>query len=130
MKKLLIALFGLMMMATAGIADPLLGTWQTIKDDNGNYGHIVISPCGDRFCGVLTQSFDSNGQPFTSENTGRQLVWDMEARGNGRYGGGKVYSPDRDKTYSGKLVLTGDSLTVQGCIIGICRDGGVWSRVN
>ena len=56
--------------------------------------------------------------------------WDMVALGDGAYGKGKVWSPDRDKTYSSKLQLNGNSLSVQGCVFGICRDGGTWSRVN
>ena len=43
---------------------------------------------------------------------------------------GKVWSPDRDKTYSGKLVLSGNSLNVKGCVFGVCRSGGKWKRVN
>nr|WP_280635804.1 MULTISPECIES: DUF2147 domain-containing protein [unclassified Ruegeria] len=38
------------------------------------------------------------------------------------YSGGKVWAPDNDKTYSGKL-LNGDVLTMSGCVPGcaICR---------
>jgi uncharacterized protein (DUF2147 family) len=26
--------------------------------------------------------------------------------------------------------LNGDTLAVRGCVLGICRDGGTWTRVN
>lgn len=117
-------------LASAAFADPVFGTWQTTKDDNGNYGHIKVSACGAKICGVLVKSFNSAGQAFASENQGRKLIWDMVNTGGGTYGKGKAYSPDRDKTYSGKLQLSGNKLTVQGCVLGICRDGGTWSRVN
>jgi len=39
-----------------------------------------------------------------------------------------VYSPDRDAEYKFRLVLNGDKLSVSGCRIGICREGGVWTR--
>ena len=49
--------------------------------------------------------------------------------GGGSYKG-KVWSPDRDKTYNSRLELTGDTLKVSGCVLGICRDGGSWSRLK
>ena len=110
-------------------ADPVVGMWQTTKDDNGNYGHIKVEPCGSKICGTLVKSFASDGSSLKTENTGRKLIWDMENKGDGNYAGGKAYSPDRDKTYKGKLRLRGDKLTVQGCIGPICRDGGTWSRL-
>jgi uncharacterized protein (DUF2147 family) len=127
MKKFLIAVFFLI--AGPAFADPAEGTWKTIPDDNGIYGHIEISMCGTKICGILTSSYETDGTPYASDNVGKQLMWDMVNQGGGNYGKGKVWSPDRDKTYSGKLVLTGDTMTVKGCVFGICRDGGVWTRV-
>ncbi|MGB7319369.1 MAG: DUF2147 domain-containing protein [Planktotalea sp.] len=116
--------------ATSAFADPVYGTWQTTKDDNGNYGLIDVAPCGSKICGTLVKSFDSSGKSFKSANQGRKLIWDMVNTGGGSYGKGKAYSPDRDKTYSGKLKLAGNKLTVQGCVLGVCRDGGTWSKVK
>lgn len=130
MKHLMTAAALVMGMAGAAAADPILGTWATIKDDNGNSGHIKISKCGGAICGTLIKSFDSNGKVFKSENQGRKLIWDMNSDGGGKYSGGKVFSPDRGKTYNGKLVLSGNSLTVKGCVLGVCRSGGTWKRVN
>lgn len=130
MKKIVFA--GLALVATAGaaFADPLEGTWQTKPDDNGNYGYVQVAPCGDKFCGVLTQSFGPDGQPMASDNIGKQIIWNMVAKGNGNYGNGKIWAPDRDKTYDSKLHLSGNSLAVTGCWLFICRDGGTWTRVN
>lgn len=111
-------------------ADPLEGIWETTKDDNGNYGHIEVTACGDAFCGILIKSFDSSGKSFASDNIGKQIIWDMEPRGNGRYAGGKVWSPDRDKTYNSRITLDGDKVTVNGCVLVVCRDGGTWLRVK
>jgi uncharacterized protein (DUF2147 family) len=130
MKKLIIAAALVCATSTAAFADPVFGTWQTTKDDNGNYGQIEIAACGSKICGTLVSSYDSSGKAFKSENKGRKLIWDMVNTGGGSYGKGKAYSPDRDKTYGGKLKLAGNKLTVQGCVLGICRDGGTWSRVN
>ncbi|MFC6637720.1 DUF2147 domain-containing protein [Sulfitobacter sp. JBTF-M27] len=131
MKTLLTAAALSFAMASAAFAaDPIIGTWQTIKDDNGNSGQISIVECGNAICGTLVKSFDEAGKTFKSENQGRKLIWDMQNQGGGKYGGGKVFSPDRGKTYNGQLVLSGNSLDVKGCVLGICRSGGKWKRVK
>lgn len=129
MKTFLIA-GALMFAANIAMADPVEGIWQTKKDDNGNFGHVEVKSCGPAFCGVLIKSFDSAGAPIDSPNIGRKIVWDMVAYADGLYDDGKIYSPDRDKTYNADMTLTGDKLAVRGCVLGICRDGGTWSRVK
>ena len=101
--------------------------WRTAPDDNGNSGLIEVVPCAAMLCGTLIKAFDGTGAEMTSDNIGRQLIWDTASNGDGTYSG-QVYSPDRDKTYNSYLVLTGDSLSVRGCVLGFCREGGVWSR--
>ena len=53
----------------------------------------------------------------------------MAADGGGKYSGGKIWAPDRDKTYRSKMELSGDRLKVSGCVGPICR-GQTWARVN
>ena len=129
MKTLIIAA-SLAVFGSAALADPVEGIWQTKKDDNGNFGHVEIKPCGPAFCGTLITAFNGEGQAIESPNVGRQIVWDMVAYADGLYDDGQIYSPDRAKTYSGDMSLAGDSLKVRGCVLGICRDGGTWARVN
>lgn len=122
---------GLMLAAGAAhAADPVEGVWKTKPDDNGNFGYVKVAPCGPAFCGTLIKSFDSAGAPLDSENIGKAIIWDMVAYGDGVYDDGKVWSPDRDKTYSSDMQLSGDKLSVRGCVLGICRDGGTWTRVK
>ena len=78
----------------------------------------------------LVKSFDSSGAETLSPSIGKKIIWDMEAQGDGYYSGGKIWSPDRDKTYKSKMTLSGSKLAVEGCVMMICRDGGTWSRVN
>lgn len=111
-------------------ADPLEGTWKTKTDDNGNYGHVQVVPCGNALCGTLIKSFGGDGKELASSpNKGKQLIWDVRPAGSDGYEG-KVFSPDRNKTYDSKLRLTGNKLKVSGCIMGICRDGGTWTRLQ
>ena len=123
-------LIAALLIAGAAHADPVYGTWKTTPDDNGNFGHIEIAACGSAICGTLVKSFDGSGAALDTPNNGRQIIWDMQAQGDGAYGKGKVWAPDRDKTYNSKMQLNGNSLAISGCVLGICRDGGTWTRVN
>lgn len=129
MKKIIACAAAMMMSASFATAEPLLGTWRTIKDDNGNSGEIVVKQCGDALCGTLVKSYDANGKAFQSPNVGKQIISATKPTGNGAYKG-KVYSPDRGKTYNSRLQLSGKQLKVQGCVLGICRDGGTWTKTN
>ncbi|MBK8439744.1 MAG: DUF2147 domain-containing protein [Rhodobacter sp.] len=120
----------LAVLGTAALADPVEGMWKTKPDDNGNFGHVRIKPCGPAFCGTLVTAFDGSGKEIDSPNIGRKIVWDMVAYADGLYDDGKIYSPDRDKTYNADMTLSGNSLSVRGCVLGICRDGGTWKRVK
>lgn len=110
-------------------ADPLEGMWRTAKDDNGNSGLIKVAPCGAALCGTLVKSYGPDGKEIASDHIGRQIISETVSKGGGKYAG-KVYSPDRGKTYNSKLVLSGTTLSVSGCVLGICRDGGTWKKVK
>lgn len=128
--KRLLAAAAFALLGTVAAADPLEGSWRTAADDNGNSGLIEVSVCGDALCGVLVKAYGPDGAEIASPNIGRQLIWDTHPTGDGETYQGRVYSPDRDQEYASRLVLTGDSLSVSGCVFGICREGGVWSRVQ
>ncbi|MCV6597437.1 MAG: DUF2147 domain-containing protein [Mangrovicoccus sp.] len=127
MKRILALAFVL----AAGVAhaDPAAGTWKTQPGDDGAFGHVEITPCGAALCGTLIKGFDASGNPGDSGAVGKKIVWDMKPEGGGKYGGGKIWAPDRDKTYNSKMVLSGNSLKVSGCVLGICRNQ-TWTRVN
>ena len=120
----------LALLAAPALADPVHGTWKTKPDDNGNFGHVRIQTCENgKICGGLIASFNSAGARIESPNLGRAIVWDMEAQGGGAYGNGKVYAPDRDKTYNSKMELRGNTLGVSGCVAFVCRESE-WTRIN
>ena len=70
MKKFALAA-ALAVLGTAAFADPVEGTWKTKPDDNGNFGHVQIKPCGAAFCGTLVKAFDGSGKQIESPNVGR-----------------------------------------------------------
>ncbi|WP_170758733.1 DUF2147 domain-containing protein [Ruegeria lacuscaerulensis] len=133
MKKFALAA-GMALLATGALADdPVDGLWKTQPGDTGGYLHVTISECGSAICGTIDTAFDANGdEQLDYENLGKQIIWDMIPEGNGNYDDGKIWAPDRDKTYSSKMSLDGQNkLTVKGCAVGglVCR-GQTWTRVQ
>lgn len=116
-------------LATPALADPVLGLYKTQPGDDGNYGHVEIYQCGSEICGVIRAAFDAGGKTLESDNIGKRMIWSMTAEGDGDYGGGKIWAPDRDKVYSSKMNLSGDTLEVSGCVLVVCRAQS-WTRVQ
>lgn len=130
MKKSFLAAI-LVLGAGAACADPAEGLWQTQRNDDGNFAHVQVAPCGAKLCGTMIRSFGPDNQPVPSANTGRNLVWDMEPRGDGTYRNGQIWDPGADRTYRSRMELAGDRLRVSGCVAGglICRSQ-TWARVR
>jgi uncharacterized protein (DUF2147 family) len=129
MRKTIMAAVLVIMGAGGAMAEPLLGTWRTAPDDNGNTGLIQVATCGAQLCGTLVKSFDGAGKEIASANNGKMIISETVSAGGGAYKG-KVWAPDRNKTYNSRLELTGNTLKVSGCVMGICREGGNWTRVK
>jgi len=130
MKKLILSAALALGFAGAGFAqDAVEGIWQTQADD-GAFAYVTIAPCGTAFCGVISRTFNAEGE-YASENIGRQLVWDMQATSGGKYKSGQIWQPSTDKIFKSKMSLSGDVLKVSGCVAGglICKKQ-TWNRVN
>ncbi len=123
MKKALFALaLALPGMANAGV---LSGTFQTAPGDSGNFLHVEIGPCSSNAsltCGTIVRKYNADGSLDSAyENLGKPIIWDMVDQGNGHWGKGKIWAPDRDKTYNSKMTLNGNKLKVEGCVLIFCR---------
>ena len=78
---------------------------------------------------MIRKAFNASGQEIPSDNIGKRMIWDMQARGDGNYAKGKIWAPDRDKTYRSKMALSGRTLKVSGCVLGICRSQS-WKKIK
>ncbi|MDP8997646.1 MAG: DUF2147 domain-containing protein [Pseudomonadota bacterium] len=94
------------------LADDIEGTW---KRPNGIL--VSIHKCGAEFC-VTAASGAHKGA-----SAGK-----MAASGPSKYAG-TITDLEAGKTYSGKGALSGDSLTMSGCVLGglFCK-GENWAR--
>jgi len=113
--------------ATSALADPVEGIWKTEVDD-GAYAHVTMAPCGAKLCGVISRTFNSTGE-YKSTSIGKKIVWDMQAKGSGRYKSGKIWQPSTEKVYKSKMALNGNSLQISGCVGPICKKQ-MWSRIK
>lgn len=130
MRSIVLAAATVIATAGAGLADPVLGVWKTQPGDTGGYLHVTVAKCGDALCGVIQQAYKEGGAVSEGyEHVGKRMLWDMKADGNGDYSGGKIWAPDRNKTYKSKMALNGNSLKVSGCVAIVCRSQ-TWSRVK
>jgi uncharacterized protein (DUF2147 family) len=114
MKRMMVfAVAGLLATAGWAAADDIEGRWKT---DSG--ATAEIASCGSAFCITLR----------SGEHKGKR-IGRMNPEGKNRYSG-EITDPVKDKTYSGKATLSGNALSMKGCVLGglICR-GQNWQRL-
>lgn len=129
MKRILTTAATLTVLGAPLAADPVLGMYKTQPGDAGNFAHVQIYQCDANICGVIRKAFDASGAEIESDTVGKRMLWGMQSQGDGMYAKGKIWAPDRDRTYNSKMELAGSTLKVSGCVLGICR-GQTWQRVN
>lgn len=128
--RLIAAGVALACLATPLFAADAMGVWATEKNDDGNYLTVEIKPCGEKVCGYIVGAHEADGTLNDGyEHLGKPMVTDMVADGENAWDGGEIWDPSEDKRYSSNMELKGDVLTVEGCVLIICR-GQDWTRVN
>ena len=113
----------LSLLAAPALAQELNGT--TWLRDSGS-SKVRFAPCGDAICGSIVWLKEAN----TPAKIGQQIFFDMKPDGPGQWKG-QAFNPEDGKTYSGKMTLSGTTLTTAGCVFGglICKSA-VWSKSN
>jgi uncharacterized protein (DUF2147 family) len=119
--RMILLTSALLGVATPAMADPS-GTWLR---DNGN-SRVRIAPCGSSYCGTIAWVKDPSGPA----KVGQRVFYDMASSGANSWSG-KAFNPEDGKTYTGKMTLSGSTLTTSGCVLGgmICRSVS-WRKVN
>jgi uncharacterized protein (DUF2147 family) len=114
--------------ALAGLSAPasaqeVLGTWLR---ENGE-SRVRFAKCGEALCGTVVWL---KNPAESKSKVGQRVFYDMKPNGANSWAG-QAFNPEDGKTYSGKMTLSGNSLTTAGCVAGgwICRSVS-WSRAN
>lgn len=109
--------------STAFAGDPS-GTW--LRDTGAS--RVKIGPCGGgAYCGSLVWLKPGVETPA---KVGQRIFYDMKPDGADSWKG-SAFNPEDGKTYSGKMSLSGSTLTTAGCAMGglICKST-TWTKVN
>lgn len=120
------ALAACILSLSAGVAAAdVKGVWRTETNKDGNWALVKMGACGSKTCGTMIHT-----NAAKKDNVGKMIVKGMKSKGDGEYGGGKIYAPDDDDWYTSKMELMKDGrLKVSGCVLGglVCRSQK-WTR--
>jgi uncharacterized protein (DUF2147 family) len=108
----------LVVMSTLAEAGSANGTWLR---DNG--AHVLAFDCGGGLGLKVTKSPEAN-------KVGKTIMCGAKPSGENKWKG-TVLNLDDGQKYSGYVTLSGNSLTLSGCVLGgiICKND-TWSRIK
>jgi uncharacterized protein (DUF2147 family) len=87
---------------------------------------VRFAPCGDSICGTVAWLKD----PATAKSkVGQRVFFDMKPNGANRWSG-SAFNPEDGRTYSGNMTLAGNTLTTQGCVMGVICRSVTWTRAR
>ncbi|WP_415402459.1 DUF2147 domain-containing protein [Tateyamaria sp. SN3-11] len=104
-----------------------VGVWLTPADRKGQVAHVVSEPCGSYFCGTIARVFDQSGTPVAAPTVGQRVFWNMAPDGDAFRG--RAYVPAHNREYAAQMEVSGDLMTVSGCLGPVCQSQ-VWQRVD
>lgn len=108
--KSILAVAGISMATMAFAADPLHNTtWQTY-DEGQPKGLVKITESN----GVLTGTLIGGSTAKAKQYVGRTVITGLKSDGNGKYSGGNITDPAKDKTYKLTATLNGSTLSLKG----------------
>ena len=108
--KTTVAIAGISLASMAFAADPLANTtWQTY-DEGQPKGVVKITESNGVLTGKLISTVSKEGQ----KHVGMTIISGLKADGNGKYSGGKITDPEKNKTYKLTANMSGSSLNLKG----------------
>ena len=108
--KSALAVVGVSLASMAFAADPLANTtWQTY--DEGKPKAVVKITENN---GVLTGKIISTATEKGKKYVGMTVISGLKADGNGKYSGGTITDPEKNKTYRLTASLNGSTLNLKG----------------
>ncbi|MDO5768547.1 MAG: DUF2147 domain-containing protein [Psychrobacter sp.] len=109
--KTAVAIAGLSIASLAMAADPIVGTWQTFDDDGSTpKGVVKITESGGVFTGKLISTVDPKGK----KHVGMTIISGLKADGGGKYSGGQITDPEKNKSYRMTSAISGNSMKLKG----------------
>ena len=114
---------------SAAMAQDATGLWRTEATQEG-YLEVQIEPCGEGLCGTILRARDLQGQEQPYPHVGRWMIRDMTPTGAGTWANGQIWDPRNDRTFRSRMQLTGRTLAVSGCVLGIFCQNQTWQRVD
>lgn len=110
-RKLIVAGALVAAMTAPAFADVIEGNWKTQSGETA-----AISPCGGSYCIQLK----------TGKHAGKK-IGKMKADGSGY--SGQITDPANNKTYSGSATISGKSMKMKGCVLGILCRSQNWTKM-
>jgi uncharacterized protein (DUF2147 family) len=92
-------------------AEPIEGNWKTQGGETA-----AITSCGSSFCVTLK----------TGKYAGKQIG---KMSGTGNKYKGEITDPANDKTYSGSASISGSSMKMRGCVLGVLCRSQTWTKM-
>jgi uncharacterized protein (DUF2147 family) len=119
----------------------ILGIWWT-EDNKGRAEIAKCTPPRQGLCGTIvwiSKPNDDQGRPQTDKKNkdprlrGRPIIglaifegWRPVGRNTWK---GDIYDPEEGETYDVDITLSGDRLTLKGCVLFLC-DSETWTRYH
>ena len=108
--KTTLAIAGISMASMAFAADPLHNTtWQTF-DEGKPKGVVKITESNGVLTGTLVDTNSAKGK----KHIGTTIIKGLKADGGGKYSGGTITDPEKNKTYKLTANLSGSNLALKG----------------
>ncbi|NSX55219.1 DUF2147 domain-containing protein [Parasulfitobacter algicola] len=133
MKKYLA--IAVLLIATAGtaMANSPTGIWQLHRSKTNGIDHLNVQfgACGNAVCARIIEAIGVNGRPVASyPHVGKTIIRNMVHQGGGKYAGGTIWDPRRDKTFALEMQVRGGRIRAEACANAVLCRSFRWSRIR